>query len=157
MVQSLHSKNTVLNKVAMKLNDISKRLALASAFLMMLGLFTGVYISMAMTNIIDANVRMVVASHLNALLGGFWMLGVGWSLQWWGLDLKKASLMAWCLIVANYANWFITAVKALFDVHGVDFIGSNPNDIIVVLLGIFVVVPSFTGCGLWCWGLCKHT
>ena len=48
---------------------------------MMLGLFTGVYISMAMTNIIDANVRMVVASHLNALLGGFWMLGVGWLLQ----------------------------------------------------------------------------
>ena len=61
--------------------------------------------------------------------------------------------MAWCLIVANYANLLPIAIKALFDVHAVDFVGSNPNDILFILLGIFVVVPSFTGCGLWYWGL----
>jgi hypothetical protein len=78
MVFSFYAKNTVFSKVGMELNNLSKRLALASALLMMLCLFTGVYISMAMTNTIDANVRMIGASHFHAFLGAFWMFDVGW-------------------------------------------------------------------------------
>ena len=144
----MHVQPTILT-----LEDISKKLAKSASILIMLGLFTGLYISLSMTGAVEANTRMVVASHLNALLGGFWLLGVGWTLQWCTLDRKKANWMAWLLIVSNYANWLVTAIKALFNVNGVEFNGQAANDVIYVILVLTVVIPAIVGCGLWVWGL----
>ena len=121
----------------------------------LLGLLTGIYISLAMTGAVEANTSMVVASHLNALMGGFWLLGVGWSLQWCSLDQKKATWMARLLILCNYANWLVTAIKALFDVHGVELNGQSANDIIYVVLVLTVVFPAIAGCSIWVFGLIK--
>jgi (hydroxyamino)benzene mutase len=138
------------------LEEISITLAKSASILIMLGLFTGLYISMAMTGAVEANPSMVVSSHLNALLGGFWLLGVGWSLRWCSLDPKKANWMMWLLIVSNYANWLVTAIKALFNVHAVEFNGQSANDVLHLMLVLTVVIPSIVGCALWVWGLMKE-
>jgi (hydroxyamino)benzene mutase len=135
------------------LEEYSKKLALFASILILLGLFTGFYISMVITGAVTANTSMVVAAHLNALLGGFWLLGVGWSLQWCSLDRKKANWMVWLLIVSNYANWLVTAIKAVYNVNGVEFNGQSANDVIHLILVLTVVIPSITGCGMWIWGL----
>ena len=76
--------------------------------------------------------------HLQASIKIFW---------------SKANWMAWLLIVSNYANWLVTAIKALFNVNGVEFNGQAANDVIYVILVLTVVIPAIVGCGLWVWGL----
>jgi len=127
--------------------------AKSGSLLIFFGLLTGLNIAAVMTGQIDGNPNMVVAAHLNALLGGFWLLGIGWTLPHCTLSSKNTSRMLWLLIIANYANWFLTAIKASFDVHGVDITDDLTNNIMFVFLTLFVVIPSILGSVMWVWGI----
>lgn len=121
----------------------------AAAVLMLLGLLTGGYISAAMTGRIAVDASAAVASHLNAILGAFFIIGVAWSLPMLRYGPVGQSRLAWAAIAPNYANWFITAIKAALQVRGVDWTGSAANDAIFVALTVFVVLPSLGATGAW--------
>ncbi|MDC0710295.1 hypothetical protein POL68_17600 [Stigmatella sp. ncwal1] len=127
-------------------------MAHAAAWLLLIGLLTGGYVSAAMTGKVPADPQMALAAHLNALLGAFFLLGVAWTLPMLRYGAVGQQRLAWLVIVANFANWGVTCVKAWLRVSGVDFIGQPTNDAIFVVLTLSVVLPSLAAAGAWVYG-----
>ncbi len=131
----------------------ARPLAQRAAILMCLGLLTGVLVSAAMTEKIPADAHMMLASHMNALLGALWMVAVAWSLPLTRLGSEGRARLVTGVTIANYANWLITLVKAFLMVSGVDYIGEPLNDMVFAGLTLFVVLPSFGVAAGWAWSL----
>jgi len=133
--------------------QLQRKLALYAAVLLMIGLFTGFYLAAAMTGKVPADPKMVVAAHLNALLGSFWMCGVAFSLPLTRFGLVGQTRLVYATTIPNYANWAVTCLKAWWKVSGVDAIGERYNDTIFGLLTASVVLPSLVAAGIWIYGL----
>jgi len=133
--------------------DVQRLLARASAWLVVIGLLTGALVSFAMTKKIPADDHAMLASHLNALLGAFLMLGVAWSLPMVRWSERGQRRIALALIVANYGNWIITLIKSFLHVKGVDAIGEAKNDAVFAALMVFVIIPSLAATIAWAVGL----
>jgi hydroxylaminobenzene mutase len=136
--------------------DTQTLLARAGAILILLGLLTGGYVSAAMTGALPVDAGAALASHLNAILGGFWIFAVAWSVPRLGYGPTGARRLAWLVIVPNFANWFVTAIKAWWNVKGIAAIGELKNDAIFGLLIALVVIPSLAAAGAWVWGLFRR-
>ena len=139
-----------------EVKNLTRSLAFAAAVLFLLGSFTGIYVSAAMSKKIPVNEGAALASHLNAYLGAFWMLGIAWTYQFSGLSIKSMRLLAVVVSVANFSNWLITAVKAAIlqeGERGVDLVGSAANKGVHVCLIVFVVIPTMVASVMWAWGL----
>ena len=95
-----------------------------------------------MTGKVPADPHMALAAHLNALMGTFFLLGVAWTLPMLRYGAVGQQRLAWLVIVANFANWSVTCVKAWLHVSGVDFIGQAANDAIFITLTVTVVLPA---------------
>ena len=95
---------------------------------------------------------MALAAHLNALMGTFFLLGVAWTLPMLRYGAVGQQRLAWLVIVANFANWAVTGVKAWLRVSGVDFIGQAANDAIFITLTLTVVLPSLAAAAAWVYG-----
>ena len=134
---------------------LQKKLTFAGSFLMFLGLLTGALVSAAMTDQINANSGFMLASHLNAITGCFWCMGVAWTIPSLSLSARRVSLLSTLVIVATYANWGVTMVKAFLKVQGITFLGETSNDFIFITLTLSVVIPSLLAGGLWAWGCWK--
>lgn len=133
-------------------SDEQRRLAAAAAILLALGLLTGGLVGLAMTGDVHADPGSALAAHLNALLGSFWMLGVAWTLPMLSYGEAGRRVLTWLVIVPNYANWAVTAVKSLLFVKAVGLDGTPTNDTVFVILNAFVVLPSLIAAGAWAWG-----
>jgi hydroxylaminobenzene mutase len=127
-----------------------------AAVLLLIGLVSGGYVSAAMTGKIDADPHMALAAHLNCLLGAFWLLGLGWSLPMLRFSDTGQARLVWLTTLANFANFAVTAFKALWKVHGIDATGEARNDLIFGLLTAFVVLPSLVSAGAWVYGFKKR-
>ena len=136
--------------------DTQTLLARAGAILILLGLLTGGYVSAAMTGALPVDAGAALASHLNAILGGFWIFAVAWSVPRLGYGPAGARCLAWLVIVPNFANWFVTAIKGWWNVKGIAAIGEWKNDAIFGLLTALVVIPSLAAAGAWVWGLFRR-
>ncbi len=123
-----------------------------AAMLMAIGLLTGVFVSAAMTGKANADAHAALASHLNALLGCFWMIGVAYSMPMLRYGDTGMKRLVWITTIPNFSNWIITAVKAFLRVAGVDYVGEGKNDFIFGMLTVFVVIPSFVSAGAWVYG-----
>src|SRR5215475_6968735 len=155
-----------LEEVSVMIDDHNKSLKLydgaqtllarAGAILILLGLLTGGYVSSAMTGGLPADAGAALASHLNAILGGFWIFAVAWSVPRLGYGPTGARRLAWLVIVPNFANWFVTAIKAWLMVKGIAAIGEWKNDAVFALLATLVVIPSLAAAGAWVWGLFRR-
>jgi hydroxylaminobenzene mutase len=135
----------------------SRFLGRSGAILIAISLFLGFFVAGAMTNKVPADAHSALAAHLNAMLGAFWIFAVAWSvphLRYGEVGLKR---LAWLVVVPNYANWVVTAVKAFWKVSGVDFIGEGKNDTIFGLLTAFVVIPSIAAALAWAYGFRRAT
>ncbi len=132
---------------------VARLLARAAAWLVLLGLLTGFYVSAAMTGKLPVDAHAALASHLNALLGAFLLLGVAVTLPLLRYGPVGQRRLAWAFIVANFANWLVTAVKAWLHVSGVDLTGQPANDAILVALTLTVVLPGLGGAAAWVHGL----
>jgi hydroxylaminobenzene mutase len=132
---------------------VARLLARAAAWLFLLGLFTGVYVSAAMTGKVPADPHAALASHLDAILGALLLLGVAVTLPLLRYGPTGQRRLAWTFIGANTANWLVTAVKAWVHVAGVDMTGDPANDRVFAALTAFVVVPSLVGAVAWLYGL----
>src|SRR4051812_12928077 len=97
----------------------ARQLTLNAAVLMAVGLLTGIFVSAAMTNKVDADAHAALASHLNALLGCFWMVAVAFSMPMLRYGPTGQLRLAWLATVPNFANWIITALKSFLKVAGV--------------------------------------
>jgi hydroxylaminobenzene mutase len=126
-----------------------------AAILLLVGLFTGVYVGAAISGMVSADPHTALASHLNCLLGAFWLLGLGWSLPMLRYGEKGLLRLVWVTTVANFSNWAVTAFKATWKVHGVGPTGEGRNDIIFGLLMALVVLPSLAAAGAWVFGFTK--
>jgi len=136
--------------------SIEHLLIKSAALLLLLALLTGFYISAAAMKLVDANVSMALSAHLNALLGSFWILGVAYSLKYCHLNHQQLARMSYLIIIANYSNWFITAVKAYLNVSAISWIaGQWSNNLVLVGLTLLVVLPSLIGALLWVSALFK--
>lgn len=135
------------------MSDEPGRLAARNAaVLLLIGLATGGFVSAAMTGKVDADPGAALASHLNALLGAFWVLGVGWSLQFLGYGPVGRRRLVWATTVPNFANWAVTMFKAFWKVKGIDAVGEVKNDTIFGLLTLLVVLPSLGAAAAWVYG-----
>jgi hydroxylaminobenzene mutase len=130
----------------------ARLLALAAAWLILLGFLTGIYVAQAMTGKIPVDPRIALSSHLNALLGGLLMLGVASTLRLLRYGPVGQKRLAWAFIVSNFANWIVTALKAWWHVAGVDMTAEPRNNLIFAVLGATVVLPSLVGGAAWVYG-----
>ena len=137
----------------MPATELARLMTRQAALLVLLGLLTGGLVAAASTGAVAADAHAALASHLNALLGAFWIVGVAWSLPFVHLPAPALTWLARLLIGAQYANWAFTALKALWQVSGVG-LGPDPrNNAIFVALNVTVVVPSLAASALWVVGL----
>ena len=136
--------------------DPTRRLYFLGALLFGLGALTGVLVSAVFTGKLDGNSGFMLAAHLNALLGCYWLVCIG--VSWTHLVLSPGQKL-WLFrttVLAAYANWAVTLVKALLKVQGIDYLGEARNDAIFGALTLSVVIPTFVSSGLWIYGLWKE-
>jgi hydroxylaminobenzene mutase len=133
--------------------DVQRLCARAAAVLVLIAFATGIFVASAMTGKVPADAHAALASHLNALLGGILVLGVGWSMPFVSFGAVGKRRLALLFIASNFANWIVTAVKAFLHVSGVDRTGNAANDGIFIALTLFVVLPSFAATVGWIVGL----
>lgn len=130
----------------------ARLLARGAAWLVVLGLLTGGLVAGAMTGQLPADAHTALASHLNALLGAFLMLGVAWTLPMLRYGEVGQRRLAWGFIVANYANWLVTAAKSFLHVSGVAHTGEPRNDAVFGALTVLVVIPALASAVAWAAG-----
>ena len=133
--------------------DIPRTLYLQGAVLFGLGALTGIGVSAAFTGKVDADSGFMLAAHLNALMGCFWLVCLGVTWDRISLSAGQARLLLRCTLLAAYANWGVTVVKSLLKVQGIDYLGQASNDSIFGVLTVTVVIPTFISSGLWVRGL----
>lgn len=136
---------------------LQRRAGAGAALLLLLGLLTGGFAAFAMTGKIPADGHAALASHLNALMGAFWLGGVALSLPLLRYSHSGLRRVVVLTAVCNYANWIITALKAVWRVSGIEHTGEGHNDAIFGLLTLFVVLPSIAAAGLWGYGFLGET
>src|SRR5450755_3943440 len=90
-------------------NPAAKQLTLNAAVLMAIGLLTGIFVAAAMVGKANADPHAALASHLNALLGCFWMVAVAYSMPMLRYGEQGQRRLVWLTTLPNYANWIITA------------------------------------------------
>ncbi len=129
------------------------RLVFYATLLFLVGAVTGILIPTAGD---DAEMfGRILASHLNALLGCFWLLGLAWTLP--RLQLGDSQLGALCglAILGSWANWGVTLVKAYMGVAALDWGAGGANGILWIALVLTVVLPTLGSAALWAWGAYK--
>ncbi len=76
---------------------IRKRLASAGALLFLVGMLTGLWAAAALSETVVVPLpRIALVAHLNALLGGLWLLAVAWSFEF--LHYSDRGLAGWQLV-----------------------------------------------------------
>jgi hydroxylaminobenzene mutase len=90
------------------MNNAQRRLMWHGMFLFLLGLLTG----FAETKF--ANVRMGLASHLEGVMNGIFLLALGGA--WSSLQLSRGveQFAFWATLYGTYLNWLMTTLAAVF-------------------------------------------
>ena len=134
-------------------NPLRKELAFAGAMLFFIGMVTGIWAAAALTGkVVVGMPRMALAAHLNALLGGLWLLAVAWSFEFLHYGPKGLQRLALGVGVPAYANWLVTLVASFIGVNGLGYTGQRSNDVIAFLLQALVVLPTLIASAFWAWG-----
>ncbi len=136
-----------------ELDQLTKRLAFWGALLFLIGMLTGIWSAAAITQKFNmGDGKLALASHLNALLGGLWLLAAAWSFQFLHYGAKGLRRLALALAFPAWANWLVTLIASFLRVNGLDYTGHVANDVIAFLLQTMVVLPTLVACGFWVWG-----
>ena len=90
------------------MKNVQRRLMWHGMFLFLLGLLTG------FAEARFANVRMGLASHLEGVMNGIFLLALGSA--WISLQLSNGAeqLAFWATLYGTYVNWFVTTLAAIF-------------------------------------------
>jgi (hydroxyamino)benzene mutase len=136
-------------------DQLQRRLALAGAWLFAVGMVTGVWAAIVITERITVELpRLALAAHLNALLGGLWLIAVAATLDMLRYGEVGRRRLAWVVTVPAWGNWFITLIASVLGVTGLEYTRGDPaNNAVAALLHSVVVLPSLVGATAWAWGL----
>ncbi|HET7706560.1 MAG TPA: hydrogenase [Thermoanaerobaculia bacterium] len=130
------------------------RLLQFGAVLFLLGLLTGLVVPFA------ANPRMALASHLEGLMNGVFVLVLG--LIWPRLNLSAGTLAVafWLAIFGSLTNWLATLLAALWPagsammpLAGRDYTGTQIQEAVLKVLLISLSMAMITLCVLVIFGL----
>ncbi len=106
----------------------------------MLGLLTGLVLAMAPTMV--ANPRGLLASHLEAVMNGTFVIACGFLMPHVALSDKTRSAACWLLLYGTFANWLATAVAGVLGTSEATPIagaghhaGEGPEKFVLVVLG----------------------
>jgi hydroxylaminobenzene mutase len=134
--------------------DLRHRVASAGAWLFAIGLLTGLWAAVVLTEkVVVAIPRLALAAHLNGLLGGLWLIAVAATLDRLRYGLAGRRRLAYVVMVATWANWLITLIASGLGVRGLEYTTDARNNAIALLLQVFVVLPSLLAALAWAWGM----
>ena len=129
------------------------RVERAGAWLFAVGLVTGIWAAVVLTGKVVVPIpRLALAAHLNGLLGGLWLVAVAATLDRLRYGLAGRHRLALVVILATWANWLITLIASVVGVRGLEYTSDASNNVIAVLLQLFVVLPSLLAALAWAWG-----
>lgn len=132
---------------------LRKQLAMAGALLFFVGMLTGLWTAAALTGTVVVGMpRLALIAHLNALLGGLWLLAVASTFEFLHYDEKGLRWLAIGVGLPAWSNWFVTLIASFLGVNGLSYTGNRANDIIAFFLQALVVVPTLIACAFWVWG-----
>ena len=134
-------------------NDPVGLLYRAGASLFVLGAVTGLLVSASFGGLLPSSPEFMLAAHLNALMGCFWLVCVGVTWERVSLSPSASRWLVRAALLAAYGNWLVTLVKALLRVQGINYLGEARNDAIFAALTLTVVIPTFIASALWVRGL----
>lgn len=134
--------------------DTDRRLLQLGVFLFLLGLLTGFAMPLL------ANARMGLASHLEGILNGLFLIALG--LLWARLNLGRVgqAVTFWAAVYAGFANWLATLLAAywgagasMMPLAGGEHLGSSFQEMAITALLLSLSVAVILACGLVLWGL----
>jgi hydroxylaminobenzene mutase len=132
---------------------LRRRLASLGALLFALGMVTGLWAGLVLSDKVKvAMPHLALASHLNALLGCFWLLGLSYTLPMLSYGDAGKKRLAVLTLIPSYGNWLVTLLASVLGARGLEFTGNGSNDLIAVLLQVVVVIPTLVASGAWVWG-----
>ena len=109
-----------------------------------------------------ANVRMGLAAHLEGVMNGIFLVGLGAIWTHVRLSAAVSTIAYWTVLYGTYANWFVTALAAIFGtaalspITGAGYRGQPWQETAVtggfMSVGIAIVLAS----SLVLWGLRKE-
>jgi hydroxylaminobenzene mutase len=136
-------------------DSLQRRLAWAGAWLFAVGMVTGVWAAIVITERVTVDLpRLALAAHLNALLGGLWLIAVAATLDMLRYGEAGRRRLAWVVIIPAWGNWLITLIASVLGVTGLQYTRGDPtNNAVAALLHSVVVLPSLVGAAAWAWGL----
>lgn len=129
------------------------RLLQAGVLLFLLGLLTGFVIPAL------ANPRMGLSSHLEGVLNGLFLVGLGLIWPRLALGVRATAVTFWLAIYGTFANWAATLLAAAWGagrtmpiaagVHE----GTPLQELVIVGLLVSLSIAMVVLCGMVLWGL----
>ena len=132
----------------------SRRLIRSGVLLFLLGLVTGLLVQML------ANPRMALASHLEGVMSGMFLIILG--LVWPKLRLGRSVLRAayWLAIYGAFVNWATTLIAAAWAAGGsmmpmasLGQKGTPVQELIIAFGAVSLALAFLASCFLVLWGL----
>ena len=141
----------------MPIDLLGHRLARAGAWLFAVGMATGVWAALVLTETIKVTIpRLALAAHLNAILGALWLIAVSATLDRLRYGETGRRRLALGVALAAWANWLITLIASALGVRGLEYTSDPANNVITALLQAFVVLPSLVAAAAWAWGFAER-
>jgi hydroxylaminobenzene mutase len=123
---------------------------LAGVGLFAVGLFTGIWSAAALAGVAKVMLpRLALAAHLNALLGGLWLLGVAVTIPYLNYGAAQLRRLFWITNLPAWSNWAVTLVASCLGVTGLSYNADFSNNAVAFLLQMTVVVPSLLAGVYW--------
>lgn len=135
------------------MDPLKRRLCTSGAFLFCIGMWTGLWSAFVLTGHLQTQFpRLALAAHLNGLVGGLWLIAVGFTLEQLHYGEEGKQRLAKLVQVPAWANWAVTLVASALGVRGLEYTSDATNNVIAGLLQSLVVLPTLIGATAWAWG-----
>lgn len=139
-------------------NSLRRTLTARGAALIAVSMVTGLWTAAALTQKFGiGDGRLALAAHLNALIGGLWLIAVAASLEYLHYAETGRRRLAALITLTVWANWFVTLIASFLKVNGLDYNSDPKNNAIAFLLQTLVVLPGLVGSIAWAWGFRRST
>jgi hydroxylaminobenzene mutase len=134
-------------------SSLRRHLAAAGAALFAAGMFTGLWTAAALTGKVVVRIpHMALVAHLNALLGGLWLIALAATLDLLCYGPTGKRRLAWLSAVPAWSNWAVSLGASFVGVKGLEYTGDHRNDVVAALLQGLVVVPTLVAVVVWVLG-----
>ncbi len=97
-------------------------------------MLTGLWAAATLTGTVVVGIpRLALVAHLDALLGGLWLLAVAWSFEFLHYSDRGLRRLAIGVGIPAWSNWLVTLFASFLGVTGLTYTGHHANDVIAIL------------------------